>query len=352
MISKRQFLYVLSGITIIVVLNSLLIFFEKQDESSALINFENVIWYMVVTLTTVGYGDMSPVTTGGKIIGYIYVFSSLGILGYLFTTVSNKIYTMLEEKKLGFAGTEFEDHIIFLGWNEFTEMVADQVTDANRKLAIVTNQKDQVDLIYDHYGKKEVFVLFSDRLGEEAYERLNMSKSCVVFIAREDDAGALMDVVNLKKDYPNVDIVVSLQNSNLKQTFIAAGVTYVIARNEIASKLVASYIFEPDVADLNIELISSAGAKTDFDILEYEVVPNNPYINKDGHTIFHSLKDEHDVVLMGISKLENNQHKLIANPSEETLLCEGDYIVVMTTGAGNDKLQEVFGVNQGRLRSA
>jgi len=348
---RKQVLLAFGALVIITVLNLLLIHFEKQVDGSDLTNFENVMWYMVVTLTTVGYGDYSPISTGGKIIGYVYVFSSLGVLGYLFSTVSNKIYTMLEEKKLGFEGTSFEGHIIFLGWNEFSQMVADEIVPANRKIAVLTDQKDDVDLIYDHYGKKNVFVLFSDRQGIETLDRLNAAKSSVVFIAREDDAETLMDVVNLKSEYPGISIVVSLQKSKLRNTFIAAGVTHVIARNEIASKLVASYIFEPDVADLNVDLISSAAKENDFDILEYEVIPSNPYINKDSHEIFHSLKDDHDVVLMGISKLVNGKRELLPNPSKEVILQEGDYIMVMSTGANKEKLKQVFGVEQGRLNT-
>ncbi len=348
-LKRNHIIAILGGIALITVLNLLLIHFEKQVEGSDLTNFENVMWYMIVTLTTVGYGDYSPISTGGKLIGYVYVFSSLGVLGYLFSTISNKIYTMLEERKLGFEGTKFENHIIFLGWNEFSQMVADEVVYANRKIAILTDDKDHVDLIYDHYGKQKVFVLFSDRQGTETYQRLNAGKANTVFISMEDDAEALMDVVNPKQEYPNMEIVVALQRSKLKQTFMAAGVTYVIPRNEIASKLVASYIFEPDVADLNVDLISSAGTDTDYDILEYKVLSSNPYLNMNSHEIFHGLKNDHDAVLMGISKSENGVRKLIANPTNDVKLKEGDYLVIMTTGLGKTKLTEIFGIEQGRM---
>jgi voltage-gated potassium channel len=349
--NRKQITAILGGILLISILNYLLIYFEQQVEGSDLTNFENVMWYMIVTLTTVGYGDLYPISTGGKIIGYVYVFSSLGVLGYLFSTVSNKIYTMLEERKLGFEGTKFENHIVFLGWNEFSQMVADEVVDANRKIAIITNQKDHVDLIYDQYDKKNVFVLFSDRHTDETYERLNLNKSTVVFIALDDDAESLMEVINLKKEYPDLDLVVSLQKSKLKNTFRAAGVTHVIARNEIASKLVASYIFEPDVADLNIELISSAGAENEFDVLEFEVLEGNPYLGKNSHEIFYALKEDHDTVLMGFSKLIGEERKLIANPGKDIILEKGDYLVVMTTGLGKQKLTEVFGTEQGRMHT-
>jgi voltage-gated potassium channel len=55
------------------------------------------------------------------------VFGSLGVLGYLISTLTSKYHTMMEEKKLGYRGTEFKEHIIFIGWNEFSRMVAEEI---------------------------------------------------------------------------------------------------------------------------------------------------------------------------------------------------------------------------------
>ena len=101
MLRNRFVLLIGSLIPVTVVLNLILVYFEK-DAGSGIDNFSHAVWYMVVTLTTVGYGDLYPATTGGKVIGYIYVFASLGVLGFLFSTISNKVYKMLEEKRLGF----------------------------------------------------------------------------------------------------------------------------------------------------------------------------------------------------------------------------------------------------------
>jgi voltage-gated potassium channel len=264
--TKKNYLYASLGVLLTIILNYLLIYFESKVAEASITTFSEALWYMVVTLTSVGYGDLYPLSIGGKMIGYIYVFSSLGVLGFLFTTISNKIYIMLEEKKLGFRGTTFENHIVFIGWNDFSRMVADEIIHTHKKLAILTEKKDDVDLIYDQYGKDHLFVLFSDFNNLEALEKLNARKASVIFITMQDDTDALMMIVNIKNKCPNQEIVVSLQNSKLKETFRAAGVTHIIARDEISSKLVASYIFEPDVADLNIDLLSSAGKDMDYDI--------------------------------------------------------------------------------------
>lgn len=349
-LNKNLTLQIILLLMAIAGLNMLLIEFESDaGGESGITNFKTALWYFVVTITTVGYGDYSPSSAGGRIIGYIYVFASLGVLGYLFSTISNRISIMLEEKKLGFRGSNFEGHIVFLGWNDFSQMVADEIIHAGKQVAILTEYKDNVDLIYDHYPKNQVFVLFSDRQDSETYQRLNVGKSAVVFVSMEDDSEALMDVINLRREFKEVDIVVSLQKPKLKQTFEAAGVTYVVARNEIASKLVASYIFEPDVAGLNLELISSAGEEHQFDIQEYHVLDNNPYLGKNAHEVFHFLKDDHDAVLMGISKKEGEHFRMIPNPSADVRLEVGDYLVVMTNGIGQQKLTNAFGIEEGRL---
>lgn len=347
--SRKNLLFYAFGLVIVVVLNLILVQVEKEAEGSSITSFMDSLWYMIVTLTTVGYGDMYPLSPVGKIIGYIYVFSSLGVLGFLFSSISNRIYTMLEEKKLGFRGTDFKEHIVFFGWNDFSKLVAAEIVHTGKDLAILTENKDSVDLIYDQFGKDNLFVLFSDYQNPDALEKLNAEKAAVIFLAIQNDSEALMLVINIKNKYPHAKIVVSLQNSKLKSTFIAAGVTYIIAHNEIASKLVASYIFEPDVADLNTDLISSARKDTDFDIQEYEVLPSNPYLGKTGHEAFHALKDEHDVILMGMSKLIDGERKLIPNPKKDVRIEKGDYLIVMADGLSKSKLKNTFKVAEGRV---
>ena len=65
----------------------ILFFVERGAEGSSIKTIGDALWYMVVTLTTVGYGDLYPITALGKIIGALFVLSSMGLLGAILATM-------------------------------------------------------------------------------------------------------------------------------------------------------------------------------------------------------------------------------------------------------------------------
>ncbi len=350
--TKRKRFWIISTVItlfFLLLLNLLLVHFEKDQIGSEIHSLGDAIWYMLVSLTSVGYGDKVPVSVGGRVIGYFYIFASLGVLGVLISSISSNIFTMIEEKKLGYQGSSFEDHIVFIGWNEFNRMVVEEVYSTMRKFAIVTDRKDDIDLIYESYRKKRAFALFADYHNLDIIEKTNPRKASEVFVNFGNDTDTLLYVINFKKKYPEPDIIVSIENSDLKDTFIAAGVKHVIPRNEIASKLVASYIFEPDVAELNQDLLSAAQTVDEFDNQEYKVIDQNPYLNKDYVDAFIDLKLTYDCVMLGLSKVVDGKHVLLKNPSKGVKIELGDHILLMTNGDTKKRIETDFGIFEGRI---
>lgn len=70
---------------------------EHAAQPDAFSDLGDAIWWMVVTMTTVGYGDISPTTTAGKIIAMLLMPISLGIMGALIGIVGSVFDTALEE---------------------------------------------------------------------------------------------------------------------------------------------------------------------------------------------------------------------------------------------------------------
>lgn len=339
--------YIAIGITIYALLLILLVQIENGAEGSNLKSLDDAVWYSLVTLTTVGYGDRFPVTTTGRLIGFAFLLGSLGILGFLIGEINKNLIERRERRRMGFDGTTFKGHIVIVGWNDFARSITRQLIGADRQVAIITNKKDDIDLIYEGFPNKPVFVLFTELNNISQFNNVNIQESFVVFLNAGDDTDKLISILNLKKQFPNLQYLVTLDNPDLKDTFQSAGVTYALSKNEIASKLIASFIFEPDVAAFSNDLMSSTESAGHFDLQQYRVLEKNPFANKTYGDAFWDIKKNYGSLLLGIAKPNGSGRELHKLPADDTKVEVGDYLIVITDGVGEQKLSESFGTKEG-----
>ena len=344
-------LWILWVLIIYQILITALVEVEKISPQSTLSDYKNAYWYSIVTLTTVGYGDLFPLTTHGRIIGGIFVLLSMVFYATVIGGASNIIANIKENKKLGYEGTSLSNHIVMIGWDDFGSLVADQLFGVGKKMGIITDNKTTVDFIKDKYKTKDLFVLFNDYKNIDLYKKINIELSSMVFINQNSDTDKLVTALNLKKHYPTLRLSVVLDNSELKETFIAAGVEQIILQHEISSKLLASYIFEPDVADYAESIMSFAKSDDDFDIKQFKVVTKNPYLNKTYEEAFFNLKMKYNGILIGISKnKEMGGRELIKNPAFDLKIELGDYLIVILNGRAHQHLSKIFNVEEGLIQ--
>ena len=340
-------------IAIYFILITALRYFEQDSSQSELITYQNVIWYTIVTLTTVGYGDIYPMTVYGRMISYVFVLLSMGVYGFMIGQIASFITTFKQNKMLGYNGTTFENHVVIIGWNDFGHLVTEQLIGANKNVAIVTNNKDDISIIHERYDKKTVYTLFSDFENTDLLKKANIEKSSVVFVNLTDDTQKLVFVLNMKKIFNNLDFVVTLENSNLKNTFITAGVTNAISPLEISSKILASYMFEPDVATYTEDIMSFAHTPTDYDIKQFLVTYDNPYLKKSYHKSFIDIKSRFNGILIGMVKKDSEgKRRIIKNPLRDYEINLGDYLIIIVNGNSFELIQKAFNVQEGYFKES
>lgn len=249
---------------------------------------------------------------------------------------------------MGLDGTTMKDHVVVVGWNDFSRSIIRQLIGAEREVAIITDRRDDVDLIYETFSEKSVFVLFTELNNIPLFTKANIEQSEVVFLNTRDDTDKLIAILNLKKAYKGLRYLVTLDNQDLKETFQSAGVTYVLSKNEIAAKLIASYIFEPDVAAFSSDLMSSTESAGHYDLQQYRVLPANPYAARSYGEAFWDLKKNYGTLLVGLSKPGGESRTLLKLPPDDTMIASGDYLILITDGVGEKNLAKLFGTREGK----
>ena len=77
---KKSIRILLAALAIWFVLLLLLVSAEAHSPDASIRSFWDAVWFSLITITTVGYGDLSPVSPFGRVIGLIFAFCSIGIL--------------------------------------------------------------------------------------------------------------------------------------------------------------------------------------------------------------------------------------------------------------------------------
>jgi voltage-gated potassium channel len=344
----RKFILSILGLvgfygTIVVLLHAI----ESGVPGSEMVSWQDALWYVVATITTVGYGDVYPITYNGRMLGFLTMLSSLGVYGFIIGQIASFMSTLKEQRALGLNGTDFKNHVVIIGWNEFGHSVMEHLIAAGKKVAVITRERSSIDSIREFYNSDQVYTLYTDFNNYEMLEKANIREASIVFVNLNDDTEKLVYVINLKKKFDKLNYVVTLDNGNLKGTFINAGVTYTICKNEISAKLMASYIYEPDVALFSEEIIAYAHDESDYDIKQIPVEKGNPFIGMFYEKAFFDLKKSCNVILVGIVKAKGEGHRFLKNPDGAVKIELNDYLVMMMDGKGHQKLQKYFKVSEG-----
>ena len=233
-------------------------------------------------------------------------------------------------------------HIIIIGWDEFAEMVARQIIIAGKIVRVIsdkepTNSIDGVNFICTEFNDfKEI-------------ERADVNGAIAVLINLADDTEKLKYVIQFRKYFKNKKAVVPINDASLKETFCNIGVQYPLSKNEIAAKIISSFLFEKDVALFCQDLIASAEDELDYDLQQYKILKGTPFCDMEYGDAFKQLRNDYNVILMGLSQCDKDPSKriLLKNPSNETLIKEGDYLIMLVNGHSAKDIKNVCMIDEG-----
>jgi len=240
-----------------------------------------------------------------------------------------------------------ENHIVLIGADKFAQLVTGELLKAERQVVLIANDAATVERLQANMPREGLVIMQADYQNLEAIKQAGLERCAVAFINLPNDREKLIFIFNLRKQFPKLKIVSPVSNPNLKESFIKQDNTYPLSKDEISAKIMSSHLFERDVATYLNALLSPAQHAHDHDIQQYRVIGGNPYCNKHYGEAFTHLKQTHNAILIGLSKRQGEEYRLLKNPPDDTLIEEQDYLVMIVSGSAAQAIAEQFGVQDG-----
>jgi voltage-gated potassium channel len=290
------------------------------------INFVNGIWWSIVTLTTVGYGDISPSTIGGRIIAVLIMFFGIGLLGTLSASLATLLIFKRMKENRGMCGSDVEKHIIICEWNYRTEAILEELR-ADPKTA-----KSPIVLIADleHKPVDDPNLIFiNGSVNEKNLNRANLQKASTVIVlgcddleATARDAKVVLTTLTIESLNPDVYTVVELVDKTNEQHCRRAHADEIIIGSELTSHLLATAAINHGMSRIVHELLSNQYGNE-----LYAIPTPAEYVGLDFLEVLIRMKKEHASTVLGVQN--NHQGELTTNPDNDYSVKKNDYLLVI-----------------------
>lgn len=307
--------------------------------------FDSLYW-SIVTLGTVGYGDIVPTDSSTKVLTTLVIFTQIFLLGYLFTVITSAVSEESQRRALGMHGTSLTDHIVVLGYSGVGRAAVRELLVQDQRIAVVTETADQVPILRSLAGEERLFVTFGPPADLEVLRRANVPAAHSVIVCTADDATNMIGALNVRSLSPKVRIVVSVSRPELRDTLRTAGVTYVASPSDMGGRLCASAAFEPEVANA---LDDITAADVHADMREYVLPAASRLVGKTFTEADQLIRDGTGCLLVGIAHPDTTGEFVTRiNPPFDARLSAGDAVLLLATIENAHRCDGWFGLTQGR----
>lgn len=318
---RENLMKLLITIVVIIFFSSIAItYFEPQ------IDFVSGIWWSVVTLTTVGYGDISPTTGGGRVVAALIMFFGIGLLGMLSANLATIMITKRMRENKGMETTNLENHVIICEWNHRSRAVLREMRgESGAEVVPIVLIADIVEKPVDD----EQVIFISGQVNEETLEKANLKDASTVVVLGDDsldatsrDAKVVLTTLTIETMNPDAYTIVEIANKVNEQHCRRANADEIIVGSELSSHLLATAAMDHGMSTIVTELISARYGNDLFSV----AVPQK-LVGKDYLEVMLTMKKEYQATLLGIQKGRGGE--LQANPDQGYVIDDKDFLVLI-----------------------
>lgn len=245
--SKRFELYTLAVFMgfLIFISSAAFFMFENKAEGGRIIDIYEAVYWSVVTVGTVGYGDITPQTDGGRFVAMASILTALGILGFftsILVSAFNEKLSELHDSRLIAEAEKYKNFIIICGFGRVGQEVATLLSKDRQKFIVIDKDPDNVSL-----ARKLGYLTFHDDASEnQALLRAGIHRNVDTILCTTGN-----DVTNvyitLTSRFLNANVrIISRANrqENIKK-MLQAGANHVIQPFQLTGLLAAEFIGLP-----------------------------------------------------------------------------------------------------------
>ena len=320
---KFEFITLLIFASIIVFVSSILIYIvEANNINTSIDSLYKAFYWSIVTISTVGYGDIIPSTLEGRVVAVFVIVAGIAVFAFttsiIVSAFTEKLDEIKETKNIDDL-KKLKEFYIICGYENIAKEVVSQLS-KNNNLIILDEDKKRIE-----EAQKDGFTALNYNSGSvESYQKLHidMNKQVkAILCLGESDVQNVYTALTIRSFNKDIFILSLLIENKNRKKLTFAGVDEIVYSKELVGLIANEFIGQP----VAFEVIHAL--RSQYSNVDIEEILITSRVLLSFTTIEDLQNSEYRLILLGIYKKEENI--FLFNPSGSTLLNEGDYLVLI-----------------------
>jgi voltage-gated potassium channel len=307
---RGHFFIVLILLTVTIFLSSSVLYLVEIGQAGATIrSFWDALWWAVVSLATVGYGDTIPVSNLGRLAAMISIIIGIGLISLLTATISSVFVGRRIMEDRGLESIHTRDQIVICGWNQNGEEIIQgliQEIGKNKLRIVLVNElsMEEINNIKAQFPDVQIEFVHGDFVREGILRKANIEEAQAAIIladyssprgVEKADDRTVLGTLAIKSMAPGVRTCAELLNIENRDHLKRVNVDEIIVRGEHGGAMLASSSVSPGISRL-LNMLMSYGEGERL----WKVPIPKQFVGRTFAELFDFFRKEHRGMAIGI----------------------------------------------------
>ncbi len=300
----------------------------------------DAIYMTVITVATVGYGEVRPLDPAEKMFTSVLILSSVFILGYAFSVITEHIFSKnnienMREKRVQKMVKSMKNHVVVCGYGRNGIQAVQKLMAYKQPFVIIELYEE----IIDKYSKDHLPFVHGNASEDEVLKKAGIEKATTLICALPRDADNLFIVLSARQINPKLKIISRATEESSYQKLKLAGADNVIMPDKIGGDHMASLVVVPDL----VEFLDNLSVSGEQDSINVEQVPFEK-ICTDGKELAIMDLDLRKKTGCSIIGYKSAEGEYIVNPEPSMILKKDSKLILIGRPNQIEKLKQIYHV--------
>ena len=238
--------------------------------------FVDAFYMAVITISTVGFGEVEPLTSAGRLFVAVMIIINIGVVAYALAAFSyyiieGKIFEQMERNYRHARIEAMKGHTIVCGFGRYGREVVRHLHEQGQQFVVIEADEEKMDS--PEFWDLNLVYVEGDATEDETLLAAGVERASSLITGLRDDSDNLYIVMSAKDLNPGITVVSSAHTARSRTKLRKAGASHVILPEQIGGFYMATLTTKPGAVEFFSYVTNELDSDIGFEEIRYDQLP-------------------------------------------------------------------------------